>query len=337
MAIEKQILIIGAGPIGIACALECEKHRLDYVVLEKGALTNSLFNYPLNMTFFSTSEKLEVNGIPFISNNPKPTRNEALEYYRRVTTSNNLNINLYEQVLRVDKHDVGFRVSSDKNDYQVSQVIISTGFYDIPNLLKVQGENLPKVFHYYKEAHPFTLQDVAIVGASNSSVDAALEIYRKGGRVTMIIRGDDIGERVKYWVRPDIKNRIEEGSIKAFFNSEITEITENEITIDTPKDSMSLNNDYVIALTGYKPNFQFLKSIGVEFSKDEKHIPNYNSDTMETNVKGVYLAGVICGGMETHKWFIENSRVHAKMIVEHIKNTAHQSSLKAKEKQHETI
>lgn len=312
------VLIIGAGPIGIACALECKKQNLNYLVIEKGALTNSLFNYPLNMTFFSTSEKLEIDHIPFISSNPKPTRNEALEYYRRVTTSNELNINLYEEVKTIDYKEDGFRLHTNKGTYGSRKVIVASGFYDIPNLLNVPGEDLPKVFHYYREAHPFTLQNVAIVGASNSSVDAALEIYRKGGKVTMIVRGEAIGQRVKYWVRPDIINRINEGSIKAYFNSEITEIKSNEILIKTPNGSETLANDYVVALTGYQPNFKFLEQAGVRFSNDAKHIPEYNASTMETNVEGLYLAGVICGGMETHKWFIENSRIHAKMIVEDI-------------------
>ena len=312
------IIIIGAGPIGIACALECKKRNWNYLVIEKGALTNSLFNYPLNMTFFSTSEKLEIDNIPFISNNPKPTRNEALEYYRRVVTSNQLNIKLYEEVSTIKKPNDDFEIETSKNQYKAKKVIIATGFYDIPNLLNVPGEDLPKVFHYYKEAHPFTLQNIAVVGASNSSVDAALEIYRKGGNVTMIVRGESIGERVKYWVRPDILNRIEEGSIKAYFNSEITKIEEHQITIKTPKGQINIPNDYVIALTGYQPNFKFLDQAGIKFSEDKKHIPNYNPDTMESNVEGLYLAGVICGGMETHKWFIENSRIHAKLIAEDI-------------------
>lgn len=321
--IHTEVLIIGAGPIGIACALECKKHELDYIVIEKGALTNSLFNYPLNMTFFSTSEKLEIDNIPFISNNPKPTRNEALEYYRRVTTSNQLNIKLYEEVVSVSKQNLGFHVETSKANYQSNQVIIATGFYDIPNMLNVPGEELPKVFHYYKEAHPFSLQQVAIVGASNSSVDAALEIYRKGGNVTMIIRGDAIGERVKYWVRPDIINRIKEGNIKAYYNSEIKVISDHEITITTPDGLKTIPNDAVIALTGYQPNFKFLEAIGVHFSNDTKYIPNYNPETMQTNIEGLYLAGVICGGMETHKWFIENSRIHAKQIAEHIVSIKH--------------
>ncbi|WP_310992494.1 YpdA family putative bacillithiol disulfide reductase [Aequorivita marina] len=314
----KDVLIIGAGPIGIACALECKKKGLDYIVVEKGTLTNSLYNYPLNMTFFSTSEKLEIDGIPFISNNPKPTRNEALEYYRRVATSNALEINLYETINSVEKSENHFKVKSDKNNYTAKNVIVSTGFYDIPNYMNVKGEELPKVMHYYKEAHPFVMQKVVVVGASNSSVDAALEIWRKGGDVTMLVRGPEIGERVKYWVKPDIENRIKEGSIKAFFNSTIEEITATEVLINTPNGKQTLQNDFVIALTGYRPNFDFLLKLGVTISSDHLKLPEYNPKTMETNVAGLYLAGVICGGTETHKWFIENSRIHAKIIVEAI-------------------
>ncbi len=317
---QKKIVIIGAGPIGIACALECKNRDLDYVVIDKGTLTNSLYNYPKNMTFFSTSEKLEINAIPFISKNPKPNRDEALEYYRRVATSNQLNIHLFEKVLSVNKNDKIFTVTTNKNVYQSEKVIIATGFYDIPNLLDVPGEELSKVTHYYKEAHPYAMQKVIVVGASNSSVDAALEIYRKGGDVTMIIRDKQIGERVKYWVRPDIINRIEEGSIKAYFNSEISEIEVAHVLIKTPEGAKSIPNDFVVALTGYRPNFQFLKSSGIELSDNELCLPSYNSETMESNIEGMYLAGVICGGMENHKWFIENSRVHAQFIANHIES-----------------
>jgi putative YpdA family bacillithiol system oxidoreductase len=312
------VLIVGAGPIGIACALECKKKGLSYVVVEKGTLTNSLYNYPLNMTFFSTSEKLEIDEIPFISNNPKPTRNEALEYYRRVTTSNNLHINLYEEIRSVKNFENKFKIISSKKSYFAKNLIVSTGFYDIPKMLDIPGENLPKVTHYYKEAHPFVLQKVIVVGASNSSVDAALEIWRKGGEVTMVIRGSEIGNRVKYWVKPDIENRIKEGSIKAYFNSEIEKITPTEVFVKTPNGSEVLKNDFVIALTGYKPDFKFLEKLGVKLSSDGKKFPKYNPETMETNVDGLYLAGVICGGMETHKWFIENSRIHSKIIIESI-------------------
>ncbi|GAA3782295.1 YpdA family putative bacillithiol disulfide reductase [Corallibacter vietnamensis] len=317
---QTDIVIVGAGPIGIACALECKKRNWNYIVLEKGALTNSLFNYPLNMTFFSTSERLEIDQIPFISNNPKPNRDEALEYYRRVAVSNNLNINLYETVTSINKDNNTFTVTSSKKTYHTKKVIIATGFYDIPNLMKVPGENLPKVSHYYKEAHPFSMQHVIVVGASNSSVDAALEIWRKGGHVTMVIRGNSIGERVKYWVKPDIINRIEEGSITAYYNSEITDIKTDNVTIKTPNGLKTLKNDYVVALTGYQPNFQFLENIGITTSNDGKQIPTHNPETMETNIKGLYLAGVICGGMETHKWFIENSRIHAKQITKHLES-----------------
>ncbi|UAB81467.1 YpdA family putative bacillithiol disulfide reductase [Marixanthomonas sp. SCSIO 43207] len=321
MNIEKEVLIIGAGPIGLACALECKKKNLDYIVIEKGALTNSLYNYPLNMRFFSTSEKLEIDGIPFISNNPKPTRDEALEYYRRVATSNKLQINLYEAIQKVDKKGDGtFLVTSEKNTYKTKNIVVSTGFYDIPNLMHVPGENLSKVSHYYKEAHPYVMQKTIVVGASNSSVDAALEIWRKGGDVTMVVRGSSIGERVKYWVKPDIENRIKEGSIKAFFNSEIEEIKETEVVIKTPKGIKTIENDFVVALTGYQPNFTFLESLGIELSNDGKFFPQYDPKTMETNVSNLYLAGVICGGMETHKWFIENSRIHSKIIAEAISN-----------------
>ncbi|GAA4306666.1 YpdA family putative bacillithiol disulfide reductase [Aestuariibaculum suncheonense] len=314
------VLIIGAGPIGINCALECKKRNWNYVVIEKGALTNSLFNYPKNMTFFSTSEKLEIDEIPFISNNPKPNRDEALEYYRRVVTSNKLNIHLYETVNQVEKEKAIFKVSSSKTEYLARKVIISTGFYDIPKLINVPGEDLPKVTHYYKEAHNYSLQKIIVVGASNSSVDAALEIWRKGGDVTMVVRGETIGERVKYWVRPDIINRINEGSIKAYFNSEITKINEETVDIKTPKGFLTLENDYVVALTGYVPDFKFLKQSHIELSDDGRNIPSYNPETMESNIEGLYLAGVICGGNETHKWFIENSRIHAKRIAEHIES-----------------
>ncbi len=318
LKIEKDIIIVGAGPIGIACALECKKRHWNYVVIEKGALTNSLFNYPKNMTFFSTSEKLEIDDIPFISNNPKPNRDDALEYYRRVVTSNQLIINLYETVTSIEKENDVFEISTSKNKYSTKHVIICTGFYDIPKLLDVPGENLPKVTHYYKEAHNYALQHVVVIGASNSAVDAALEIWRKGGHVTMIVRGENIGARVKYWVRPDIINRIEEGSIKAFFNAEIEKIEEELVIIKTSEKRISIPNDYVVALTGYLPDFKLLEQSGIGLSDDDKKTPSYNPETMESNIKNLYLAGVICGGKETHKWFIENSRIHAKIIAETI-------------------
>lgn len=312
------VIIIGGGPIGIAMALECHKANFKYVVLEKGTLTNSLYNYPLNMTFFSTSEKLEIDEIPFISNNPKPHRDEALEYYRRVAVTNKLHIKLYERVIRINKEDDLFEITSNKNNYTAKYVVIATGFYDIPKYMDVPGEDLPKVSHYYGEAHTYVMQKVIVVGASNSAVDAALEIWRKGGDVTMVVRGDAIGERVKYWVKPDIENRIKEKSIAAYFNSEIKEIKLNTVTLKTPEGTIELENDYVVALTGYRPDFNFLVESGIKLSEDDNCRPQYNPDTMESNVQGLYLAGVICGGMETHKWFIENSRIHAKMIISDI-------------------
>jgi len=315
---DYDLIIIGGGPIGIACALEAEKSNLSYLILEKGCLVNSLYHYPSNMTFFSTSEKLELDNIPFISNNPKPRKAEALEYYRRITTSNKLNIHLFEKVTAVRSENNSHLVTTTKNTYSTKNIVVATGFYDIPNYLNIPGEDLPKVDHYYNDPHYYATQKTVVVGSSNSSVDAALEIYRKGGEVTMIIRKSEIGERVKYWVRPDIVNRIEEGSIKAYFNSELLEIRENEVIIETPEGRKSLENDFVLLLTGYRPNFKFLEEMGVNISDDDRKIPQYNQETMETNVSGIYLAGVICGGMETHKWFIENSRIHAGLIIRDI-------------------
>jgi thioredoxin reductase (NADPH) len=316
------VIIIGGGPIGIACGLEAKKNKLSYLILEKGTIVNSLFNYPEGMTFFSSSDKLEIDDIPFISGNAKPYKSESLEYYRRIVTSKKLNINLFEKVEDVKEISEIYSVKTSKGEYSANNIVIATGFYDIPNLLSVPGEQLPKVSHYYKAPHFYSLQNVAIVGASNSSVDAALEIYRKGGNVTMIIRDEKIGERVKYWVRPDIINRIEEGSIGVYFHSEITEILDNKIRINQKGQIITIKNDYVLALTGYKPDFNFLQKMGINLSQNVLKKPIYNIDTMETNKQGIYLAGVICGGMETNKWFIENSRIHAPLIMNDIKSKA---------------
>jgi thioredoxin reductase (NADPH) len=313
------VIIIGGGPIGIACGIEAEKRSLSYLVLEKGCIVNSLYHYPEQMSFFSTSERLEIDNVPFISKNAKPLKSEALEYYRRIVTSKKINIHLFEEVRDVKKEEDAYRVTTAKTSYTAKNIVVAIGFYDIPNLLKVKGEDLPKVSHYYKDPHFYARQKVIIVGSSNSAVDAALEIYRKGGEVTMIIRGSGIGERVKYWVKPDIENRIKEGHIKAFYNSEIEEIKEDEVIIKTGEEKTVLKNDYVLALTGYKPNLSFLEKLGIHLSDNDIKQPEYNNDTMETNQKGIYLAGVVCGGMETYKWFIENSRVHAEMIMSDIK------------------
>ncbi len=320
------VIIIGGGPIGLACALEAQRSNLKYLVLEKGCLVNSLYNYPANMTFFSTSERLEIGGVPFVSNNPKPTRPEALEYYRRVAASHQVNIHLFEEVKAVKKQtasdktqDGKFIIETNKQKYSADHIVIATGFYDIPYLLNVPGEDLPKVSHYYKDPHFYAFQKVIVVGAMNSAVDAALETWRKGAEVAMVIRKDQVGERVKYWVRPDILNRIKEGAIKAYFNSTIKEIREHEVDIQTPEGKITLENDWVLALTGYQPDLDFLRKMGIRLSDDEIKTPEINPNTYETNVKNIFLAGVICGGMNTHRLFIENSREHAEKIIKTIK------------------
>jgi thioredoxin reductase (NADPH) len=315
-------IIIGGGPIGLACALEAEKKGIDYLILEKGCLVNSLYNYPSNMTFFSTSERLEIGGVPFVSNNAKPTRPEALEYYRRVASVNRVRIHLFEKVTAIQsennlahsKNHV-FKITTTRQTYSATHVIIATGFYDIPYLLNVPGESLPKVTHYYKDPHFYAFEKVIVVGANNSGVDAALETWRKGALVTMVIREPQIGERVKYWVRPDIENRIKEGSIKAYFNSVLKEIREKEVDIITPEGELTLANDWVLAMTGYQPDLGFLRKIGISLSVDEIMKPQYDEQTHESNVPNIYLAGVICGGMNTHRLFIENSREHAEKII----------------------
>lgn len=315
------IIIIGGGPIGLACAIEAKKAGLSHLILEKGAFVNSLYNYPVNMTFFSTSERLEIGNIPFVSNNPKPQRAEAIEYYRRVAITYQLNMHLFEAVTGVKKDDALFNVKTIKDVYQAKHIIICTGFYDIPYLLNVPGEDLPKVTHYYKDPAYYAFQRVLVVGASNSAVDAALETWRKGATVTMVIRNSVISNSVKYWVKPDIENRIKEGSIKAYFNSTIKEIKQEEVLINTPEGQVNIPNDFVIAATGYQPNLPFLEKLGVALCANENLTPEYDMDTHETNIPGIYLAGVICGGMDTHKLFIENSREHAVKIIEHINST----------------
>jgi thioredoxin reductase (NADPH) len=264
------ILIIGGGPIGLACGIEAKKAGLNYLIVEKGALVNSLYNYPLNMTFFSTSERLEIGGLPFVSIAVKPTRPEALEYYRRVTVSYDLNIHLFENVLTVEKESELFKITTSKNYYYAKNIIIATGFYDIPNKMNIPGEELPKVQHYYRDPHHYAFMKVLVVGANNSSVDVALETFRKGAEVTMVIRGSEIGRRVKYWVKPDIENRIKEGSIKAYFNSELKAVREGEVDIQTPEGLVTIPNDFVMAMTGYIPNFRLLQLVGIELSQDEK-------------------------------------------------------------------
>ncbi len=315
------VIIIGAGPIGLACGIEAQKNNLRYVILDKGPLVNSIYNYPLNMTFFSTSDRLEIGEVPFISHQPKPTRAEALEYYRRVAEHWRLNLHLYEMVNFIKTRKDEFVVHTPKATYKAKNVIVATGFYDAPYLLNVPGEELPKVLHYYREPHPFFGMNIAVVGAANSAVDVALETYRKGAKsVTMLIREPEIGPNVKYWVRPDIINRIEEGSIPAHFNTTLTKITPTQVYFKNNSGTHCIDNDFVLAMTGYQPNFALLESLGVTFEKDAYRTPQYNPKTMES-VPGVFLAGVVCGGYKTNKWFIENSREHAPLIMKAIKNS----------------
>lgn len=315
-----ELLIIGAGPIGLACGIEAKKKGLDYLIIEKGVLTNSIFNYPVNMTFFSTSEKLEMADIPFMSISNKPTRPEALEYYRRIVKHYQLNINLYEKVNTLEKKEGGFVVHTSKGDYETEKLVLATGFYDLPNTMNVPGEDLPKVSHYYKEPWPYIGQKIIVIGGGNSAVDVALETWRKGAEVTMVVMKPEIDQTVKYWVLPDIENRIKEGSIKGYYNSSIKEIREKEVVINTPEGEVTIENDFVLAMTGYKPNFELLNQLGVQLSLDEKRQPCFDDISQESNVPGLYLAGVVCGGLNTREFFIENTISHAKAIVKDIVN-----------------
>jgi thioredoxin reductase (NADPH) len=312
------VLIVGAGPIGLACGIEAKKAGLKYLIVEKGCLVNSLYHYPLNMTFFSTSERLEIGNVPFISHQPKPNRFEALEYFRRVAMSWSLNLNLYEKVESINSVDGSHAVVTSKATYHTKCVVLALGFYDLPYLLNIPGEDLPKVRHYYDEPHPYFGQKIVVIGAANSAVDVALETWRKGAEVTMVIRESGIRDSVKYWARPDIENRITEKSIKAYFHSTVLRITDTTVEIQTPEGVVIVANDFVLAMTGYQPPFAFLEAIGITFQNDEFNTPCYDEETMETNVPNIYLAGVVCGGLKTNKWFIENSRVHAEMIVHNI-------------------
>ncbi len=313
------VLIIGAGPIGLACGIEAKKNSLRYIIIEKGCLVNSIFNYPTNMTFFSTSEKIEIGGVPFVSHGIKPTRREALEYYRRVCSFYDLKINTYEKVISVSKKsnkEKFYTVLTSKNKFSANNVIISTGYYDNANYLNIPGEELPKVRHYFDEPHPYAYHKTAVIGAGNSAVDVALELYRVGAEVTMIIQEDQIKPSIKYWVKPDIENRIKEGSVRSYFKSEVIRISEKEIIIKTPDGKITLENDFVFAMTGYHPDYSFLNSFGVKTDKNSN--PVFDRKTFETNMKGIYLAGVVCGGKRTDKYFIENSIIHSEIIIREI-------------------
>jgi thioredoxin reductase (NADPH) len=312
------VIIIGAGPIGLATGIELKRKNIPFKIIERGCLVNSLFHYPTNMTFFSSSDRLEIGDIPFISHGSKPTRSEALEYYRRAAEYFELPIHLYESVQKIEGEDGNFTIITDKDSYPAKKVVVATGFYGTPNKMEIPGENLPKVKHYYDEPHPYAWQNVLVIGAGNSGVDVALECFRAGANVTMAIKHDEIKKTVKYWVKPDIENRIKFGEIDAYFNSEVIEIREKDVIIKTPKGELTIKNDFVLAMTGYHPNYKLMNALGVELTHDEKCVPIHNENSLETNREGIYVAGVVCGGMDTSKLFIENSRVHANQITEHI-------------------
>ncbi len=312
------LIIVGAGPSGLACAIEAKKRALKFQVIEKGCVVNSIYRYPVNMIFFTTADLLEIGGVPMIISDPKPTRVDALKYYRRVIEHFELPIRDYEQVTGVTSDDNGFRVETRgrlgaEAVFRSSMVIIATGYYDNPNMLGVAGEDLPKVSHYYSEAHPFYRKRVAVVGGNNSAAEAALELYRNGVDVTLIHRGSEMGRKIKYWVRPDIVNRIERGEIRAYLNSSVREIRETEISLATPEGEVVLENDHVLALTGYHPDTAFLTSMGIEIDPDTL-APKHDPETLETNVKGLYIAGSIAAGKMTNKIFIENGRFHGGQI-----------------------
>ncbi len=306
-------VIVGAGPTGLACGIELKKLGLNALLIDKGCVVNSLYHYPTNLVFFTTPELLEIGGIPMTAMNEKPTRNEALKYYRRVADHYKLAIHQYELVHGVEGDDGAFTVTTDKTQYQARKVIFSTGYYDIPNCLNVPGEDLPKVIHYYKEPHPYYDQDVLVIGAKNSAALAALELWWTGARVTLVHRGAEIHRHVKYWIKPNIENRIKNGEIPAYFHTTVTEIREREVLLATPQGPVSLKNDYVFAMTGYSPDFAFLERHGIHLDPATQR-PRLNQETYETERPGIYLAGVLVAGVHTNEIFIENGRFHGEKI-----------------------
>ncbi len=314
------VIIIGAGPIGLAVAIQLKQRGIPAKIIERGSLVNSIFHYPKDMTFFSTSERLEIGDVPFISHGPKPTRREALEYYRRAAEHYELDISLYEKVEELNGSDQDFNVVTDRNKYEADKVVVATGFYDIPKMMNIPGENLDKVKHYYDEAHAYAWQDVVVTGGGNSAVDVALETYRSKANVTMVVKYDTIKESIKYWVKPDIENRIKNNEIEAYFNAEVTEIKPKTVTIKTAEGQKTIPNDFILAMTGYRPNFELMKRFGIDLKDDESRMPVFDEATLETNKEGVYVAGVVCGGMDTSSLFIENTRIHAEHIAEDIES-----------------
>ena len=313
------VLVIGAGPTGLACAIDAQSVGCSVELIDKGCLTNSLFHYPANMTFFTTPELLEIGNIPFPSPNQKPTRGEALEYYRKVTAHYKLRVNTYELVTHVEGSDGNFTVHTEDRfgrplQHRARKLIVSTGYYDLPNFLNVPGEDLPKVAHYYNEPHPFFDRDVVVVGGKNSAAIAALELYRHGARVTLVHRGAELHRHIKYWIKPDIENRIKNGEIAAFFNASIKRIGYDDVVIATPEGERTIPNQQVFALTGYRPDFSFIESLGIRLDENNSRCPVCNKGTLESNVPGIYVAGVVVAGERTNEIFIENGRFHGALI-----------------------
>ena len=317
------VMVVGAGPTGMACAIEAQRAGFNALIVDKGCLVNSIYHYPINMVFFTTPELLEIGDIPFTTALAKPTRLEALEYYRRVAEHYELQIHQYEWVKTITGKDGDFRITTTDrrnavHDYRARKIVLATGYYDLANLLDVPGEDLEKVFHYYRDPHPYFDADVLVVGGKNSAAEAALDLWRHGARVTMVHRGPQIHNNVKYWVRPDIENRIKAGEIKAYFNSRVREINADCVVLTTPSGQVRLKNDFVFALTGYHPDYDFLRSVGVELSPEQLR-PVCDPETLESNVPGVYVAGVIVAGSRTSEIFIENGRFHGKVIANHLR------------------
>ncbi len=313
------VVIIGAGPIGLACGIEAQRRDLRYLILDKGCVVNSIYHYPIYMRFFSTPNLLEIGGVPFITHGDKPTRQEALSYYRLVSKGLSLHMRLYEEVVSVKGADGAFEIETLRGHYRAAKVVAALGFSHRPRMLKVPGENLEKVAHYYREAHPYAGQRLLVVGSGNSAAEAALECWRHGAAVTLAVRGPALHEGIKYWVRPDIENRIQSGEITAYFNSRVLAIKPDSVLLDLPDvGAREVPNDFVLALTGYEPNFDLLEQMGVRIGDDEFRTPCHDPETYETNRPGLYLAGVVVGGLQSSKWFIENSRVHAEKIMDDI-------------------
>ena len=319
----QDVIVIGAGPVGLACSIEAKRRGLDSLIIEKGALCNSFIGYPTQMEFFSTPELLEIGGHPFPTRDYKPRREEALDYYRGVATTEDLDLRLYEPVTDLRGSDGHFTVVTDETTYEARKVVVAAGFYDVPNRMDVPGEDLDKVRHYFKEPYPYALTDVAVVGGANSAVKAALNCYRHEATVTMVVREPALDDGVKYWLRPDVENRIAEGSIDAYFNTTVSAIEPDTLHLDTPDGPVSIDNDFVLAMTGYRPNYDFLEQLGIAIRDDEARTPVHDEEgeTFETNRDGLHLAGTVCGGCNTSRWFIENGRFHAKKVMNHIADT----------------